>query len=298
MPIKKGLYILSFFFLSTLPALPQPADNAELQKMHDEDQHSRSVPNIDWRILSRQDSLREVRVHEMIKEGKIVTAKDYYNSAMIFQHGRDTIASSMAVKHMRKAMELDSTMNKWLLAAAIDRDLMRRGKPQIYGTQYVKEMGEDKWKRYKIDSMKVSDEERREYGVESLAEQKVKERELNMLSLSDYYDEKKSIESTLELINTEFKKGARAAYNVSEVGLLMFGDELMNTDKMEEALKVLKLNTELYPKGYRAFHLYGDCLLKLDKKDEAINAYEKALKLNPKDSSAEKILKELKKELR
>ena len=234
----------------------------------------------------------------MIKEGKIVTAKDYYNSAMIFQHGRDTIASAMAVKHMRKAMELDSTMNKWLLAAAIDRDLMRRGKPQIYGTQYVKEMGEDKWTRYKIDSMKVSDEERREYGVESLAEQKVKERELNMLSLSDYYDEKKSIESTLKLINTEFKKGAKAAYNVSEVGLLMFGDELMNTDKMEEALKVLKLNTELYPKGYRAFHLYGDCLLKLDKKDEAINAYEKALKLNPKDSSAGKILKELKKELR
>ena len=298
MPIKKRLYILLFLFLSTFPTLSQPADNAELQKMHDEDQHSRSVPNIDWRILSRQDSLREVRVHEMIKEGKIVTAKDYYNSAMIFQHGRDTIASSMAVKHMRKAMELDSTMNKWLLAAAIDRDLMRRGKPQIYGTQYVKEMGEDKWKRYKIDSMKVSDEERREYGVESLAEQKVKERELNMLSLSDYYDEKKSIESTLELINTEFKKGAKAAYNVSEVGLLMFGDELMNTDKMEEALKVLKLNTELYPKGYRAFHLYGDCLLKLDKKDEAINAYEKALKLNPKDSSAEKILKELKKELR
>ena len=298
MPIKKRLYILSFLFLSTFPTLSQPADNAELQKMHDEDQHSRSVPNIDWRILSRQDSLREVRVHEMIKEGKIVTAKDYYNSAMIFQHGRDTIASSMAVKHMRKAMELDSTMNKWLLAAAIDRDLMRRGKPQIYGTQYVKEMGEDKWKRYKIDSMKVSDEERREYGVESLAEQKVKERELNMLSLSDYYDEKKSIESTLKLINTEFKKGAKAAYNVSEVGLLMFGDELMNTDKMEEALKVLKLNTELYPKGYRAFHLYGDCLLKLDKKDEAISAYEKALKLNPKDSSAEKILRELKKEIR
>ena len=298
MPIKKGLYILSFLFLSTLPTFSQPADNAELQKMHDEDQHSRSVPNIDWRILSRQDSLREVRVHEMIKEGKIVTAKDYYNSAMIFQHGRDTIASSMAVKHMRKAMELDSTMNKWLLAAAIDRDLMRRGKPQIYGTQYVKEMGEDKWKRYKIDSMKVSDEERREYGVESLAEQKVKERELNMLSLSDYYDEKKSIESTLKLINTEFKKGAKAAYNVSEVGLLMFGDELMNTDKMEEALKVLKLNTELYPKGYRAFHLYGDCLLKLNKKDEAIKAYEKSLKLNPKNSSAEKILQELKKELR
>ena len=131
--------------------------------------------------------------------------------------------------------------------------------------------------------------------MESLAEQKVKERELNMLSLSDYYAEKRSIESTLKLINTEFKKGHKAAYNVSEVGLLMFGDELMNTDKMDEALKVLKLNTELYPEGYRAFHYYGDCLLKLNKKDEAIKAYEQSLKINPQNSSAKKILIELKK---
>ena len=292
--MNKVLLILFFHFLSACPMLAQQADNVELQKMHDEDQASRSVPNIDWMILTQQDSLREIRVYEMIKEGKIVTAKDYYNSAMIFQHGRDTIASSMAVKHMRKAIELDSTMNKWLLAAAIDRDLMRRGKPQIYGTQYVKEMGEDKWKRYKIDSTKLSDEERKEYGVETLAEQKVKERELNMRSLSDYYMQNKSIESTIKLINSEFKKGRQAEYNVSEFGLLVFGDELMNTNKMEEALKVLKLNTELNPDGYRAFHLYGDCLRKLDRKKEAIKAYEKALKLNPKDSTAEKMLKELK----
>ena len=293
--MNKGLCILLLFFLAALPTIAQPTDNAELQRMHDEDQRSRSVPNIDWLTLSRQDSLREIRVHEMIKDGKIVTAKDYYNSAMIFQHGRDTIASSMAVKHMRKALELDSTMNKWLLAAAIDRDLMRRGKPQIYGTQYVKEMGDDKWKRYKIDSMKLSDEERKEYGVETLAEQKIKERELNMLSLSDYFSQTKSIDSTLKLVHDEFKKGQKAEYNVSEVGLIMFGDELMNTNKFEDALKVLTLNTELNPGGYRAFHIYGDCLLKLNRKAEAIKAYEKSLKLNPKNSSAEKILRELEK---
>ena len=287
--------LFPFLFLLSYPTFAQRTDNVELQKMYDEDQRSRSVPNIDWMTLSRQDSLREIRVHEMIKEGKIVTAKDYYNSAMIFQHGRDTIASSMAVKHMRKAIELDSTINKWLLAAAIDRDLMRKGKPQIYGTQYVKETGEDKWKRYKIDSTKLSDEQRKEYGVETLAEQKVRERELNMRSLSDYYMETKSIESTIKLINAEFKKGRQAEYNVSEFGLLVFGDELMNTNKMEEALKVLKLNTELNPEGYRAFHLYGDCLRKLHRKDEAIKAYEKALKLNPKDSTAKETLKELKK---
>ncbi|HMG93191.1 MAG TPA: hypothetical protein VK589_24210, partial [Chryseolinea sp.] len=124
----KSILCIPVFLLSyVLSACAQPSDNVELQKMYDEDQRSRSTPNIDWMTLTRQDSLREIRVYEFIKDGKIVTAKDYYNSAMIFQHGRDTIASSMAVNHMKKAIELDSTMNKWLLAAAIDRDLMRRG---------------------------------------------------------------------------------------------------------------------------------------------------------------------------
>lgn len=293
--MKINSVILPFLFLASMTLRAQPSDNAELQKMHDEDQRARSVPNINWIILSREDSLREIRVHEMIKEGKIVTAKDYYNSAMIFQHGRDTIASAMAVKHMRKAIELDSTMNRWLLAAAIDRDLMRRGKPQIYGTQYVKESMDAKWKRYNIDSTKVTDEERRYYGVETLAEQRVKEYELNLLSVSEYYAKTNSIEKTMRLIKDEFEKKNKAKYNVGEMGLLIFGDELMNSDKGEEALKILKLNIELHPDGYRGYHLYGDCLLKLNRKAEAIKAYEKSLELNPKNSNAEKILLGLKK---
>ena len=56
---------------------------------------------------------------------------------MIFQHGRDYVAYGMAVQLMRKFIELDSTANKWLLIAAIDRELLSRNKPQIYGTQYV-----------------------------------------------------------------------------------------------------------------------------------------------------------------
>lgn len=64
----------------------------------------------------------------MIRGNQIKTATDHYNAAMIFQHGGDTIASTIAIDQMRKAIELDSTMNKWLLAAVIDRDLMRRNK--------------------------------------------------------------------------------------------------------------------------------------------------------------------------
>lgn len=271
-------------------AFCQVKDNAELQKMYDEDQGSRMAANINWAVLSKQDSAREHRVYELIKEGKVITGKDHYNSAMIFQHGRDTLASSMAVRQMRKAIELDSTINKWLLAAAIDRDLMRRGKPQIYGTQYTMMNGETRWSRYMIDSTQVSDAERKYYHVETLAEQRIKEHEMNLLPVSGYYTKSGSVDKTAAFIAAEKKKGDQSAYNVSEQGINSFGYELMNTGKAEEALQIFKLNTELYPDGFNTFDSYGECLLKLNKKEEGLKAYRRSLELNPGNENAKKIL--------
>jgi hypothetical protein len=126
-----------------------------------------------------QDSLRQMRVQQLLDSNKVQTSNDYHNAAMVFQHGLDTIASGMAVKLMQKSLELDSTADKWLLAAAIDRDLMRRDLPQIYGTQYLK-MGEDApWELYQLDSTKITDAERKEYNVETLAEQRDKVKKMN-----------------------------------------------------------------------------------------------------------------------
>ncbi|MBK7695606.1 MAG: tetratricopeptide repeat protein [Saprospiraceae bacterium] len=291
--MKKFLFcqIVCLLF-SSISAFSQIADNPELLQMYNEDQGSRLAGNIDWEVLSRQDSLREVRVNELIAEGKIRTGKDYYRSAMIFQHGYDTIASGMAVKHMKMAIELDSTINKWLLAAAIDRDLMRRGKPQIYGTQYVK-MGENtKWELYEIDTTQISDSERKYYGVESLAEQKIKERRMNLILVSTFYPKSNSIDKTIRFIKTEKKKGPKSEYNVTEEGINSFGYDLMNSNKTQEALKIFKLNTELYPNGYNTFDSYGECLMKLNRKDEGLKAYKRSLELNPNNANARSILEE------
>ena len=154
-------------------------DNLELLQIYQNDQSERQIENIDWEILLRKDSIRLIRVNQLLDSNKVRTSNDYHNAAMIFQHGYDTIASGMAVKLMRMSLELDSTANKWLLAAAIDRDLMRRNQPQIYGTQYLK-MGEDApWELYKLDSTKITDSERKEYGVETLAEQREKIKKMN-----------------------------------------------------------------------------------------------------------------------
>jgi tetratricopeptide (TPR) repeat protein len=72
-----------------------------------------------------------------------------------------------------------------------------------------------------------------------------------------------------------------------------FGYQLMNQGEKEEALKIFKLNTELYPNGFNAFDSYGECLLALGDKENAIKAYKKSLQLNPKNKNAEKVLSEI-----
>lgn len=289
--MKKAIYFpVLFLVFCSLTTFSQTADNAELQKMFDEDQGARLAGNIDWTILSKQDSLREGRVWELIREAKITTAKDYYNSAMIFQHGNDTIASGMAVQQMKKAIELDTTINKWLLAAAIDRDLMRRERPQVYGTQYIR-MGEHApWERYKIDTTQVTDQERKYYNVETLAEQREKEHYMNLLAVSAYYAASNSIDKTIALIKAEKAKDKKATYNISENEINSFGYELMTAGKNQEAVHIFKLNTELYPGSFNTFDSYGECLMKLGKKKEGLEAYKKSLDLNPQNDNARQIL--------
>lgn len=292
MKITLYFYSLGVLFCLFYPrmVIAQKMDNQELQKMYEDDQNARKLVNIDWKVLSKQDSLRQKRVTELIKEGKIKTGKDYYHSAMIFQHGTDTLASSMAVKQMRRAIEIDSTVNKWLLAAAIDRDLMRRNKPQIYGTQYIRKGENLNWERYSIDTTQVSDEERIYYGVETLAEQKTKEYELNSHPISEVYLKKKSLDAVIKVIKIEYKKGTSGTYNISENAINAFGYSLMNENKNDEALRIFRLNTELYPKGYNTFDSYGECLLKLNKVPEAVKAYKKSLELNPNNKQAKKVI--------
>jgi len=287
----KILKLAKAMFILLLPlSVYSQTDNTELQKMYNEDQGSRSAKNIDWSLLTKQDKEREKRVYELIKSNQVLTARDYYNSAMIFQHGDDTVASSMAVKQMRKAIELDATIDKWLLAAAIDRDLMRRQKPQIYGTQYVKNTGEAKWRRYKIDTTQITDDERKYYNVETLSAQVEKERNMNLEPISALHEQNNEIKKTIELIKIENKKGQKSTYNTSEGEINSFAYELLNSGKKNDALEVFTLNTELYPEEFNTFDSLGQCLLLLGKKEEGIKAYEKSLKLNPKNENARQVI--------
>ncbi len=267
------------------------ADNEELKQIYKEDQGDRQSGN--WRETMKNDSVRLARDYEMVDSGLVRTSEDYANAAMVFQHGSDTMASGMAVRMMRKAIELDSSRNKWLLAAAIDRDLMRRDEPQIYGTQYIRTSMDNPWELYKIDTTQITDAERQAYGVETLAQQREKEALMNKKELMQMLNEGKSIEEVIAFCEAEDPDASE--YNLSQGGINEFGYMLMGQNRDEEALKVFELNTRLYPQGFNTFDSLGECLVKLGQIEAGIAAYEKSLELNPKNDNATRVLADLKK---
>jgi tetratricopeptide (TPR) repeat protein len=281
---KIALTIISLVFVLNVSS----QDNQELIDIYKRDQADRQTDNIDWSVVSVNDSVREVRIYQLLDSQMVKTSKDYHNAAMVFQHGGDSTAYGMAVKMMKKSIELDPKANKWLLAAAIDRYLLSKKEPQIYGTQYHK-YGKDKpWELAKMDSTKISDKERIEYGVETLAQQRNKVKQMNKKKLSELSSEGKTTDEIVTFIKAETK--LESNYNISESGINSFGYNLMAQGNHEDALKIFELNTKLFPKGYNTFDSYGECLLILGRKKEAIKAYKKSLKLNPKNKNAELVI--------
>ena len=193
----------------------------------------------------------------------------------------------MAVKLMKKSIELDPTRDKWLLAAAIDRDLLSRNRPQIYGTQYTRPAGQP-FERMEMDTTIISDSERIEFGVETLAEQREKILNLNRRKLTELLDEGKTIDEIVDFVRNEDRKVSQ--YDLRETWFNHFGYNLMREGKKEDALKILKLNTELYPDSYNTFDSYGECLLQYGDKENAIMAYKKSLELNPENKNAKEDL--------
>ena len=268
-------------------------DNQELIDIYTNDQADRRVENIDWSVVSENDRKREKRIYELLEAGEVRTSKDYHNAAMIFQHGGNSEAYGMAVKLMTKSIELDPTADKWLLAAATDRYLLSKNEPQIYGTQFHKNNADDPWEMSEMDTTKITDEQRREYRVETLAEQKEKLRRMNLKKLSKKLEELNSIDKLIDFIKNE--NLAESEYDVSENGINSYGYNVMGQGDDQSALKIFKLNTELFPNAYNTHDSYGECLLKLGDKENSLKAYKKSVELNPNNEGAKKVIADLEK---
>lgn len=158
-------------------------DNAELERLHREDQSDRTPADgkaIDWSKVGPRDKARLERTKQLYKENQLNTANDYYHAALILQHGRVPedflLAHEFCVVAISKGRNDKAT--RWLAAASEDRFLMNIGRPQRFGTQYQAHPANAPYKLYEVDEG-VTDELRRQMSTPTLAEAKQREVELN-----------------------------------------------------------------------------------------------------------------------
>ena len=143
--------------------------NRELYKLYRADQADRTDDQKDWPGVARRDAERRKRVKEIIATGGARVSDDYFHASMIFQHGEEVADYKTAHDLALKAAALVPTHPKarWLAAAAKDRELMKQGLPQMYGTQFRLE--NERWVLYIVDPS-VTDEERATWNVPPLAQ--------------------------------------------------------------------------------------------------------------------------------
>jgi hypothetical protein len=145
-------------------------DNSELVAMFAADQADRRAENIDWPAVSARDAQRRAAVMAILSAGEIRTAQDYYNAAMIFQHGDSKADTRLAHSFATIAAALRETdAANWLKAASWDRLMLRFEQPQWYGTQYAQDEAA-RWVLYEVDSDVITDEQRAAWSVPSLDE--------------------------------------------------------------------------------------------------------------------------------
>jgi hypothetical protein len=155
-------------FASTAHAAPD--SNQELAAITAQDQADRQPgPNkIDWSVVNQRDEHRRIRVLQILKEGNVRTDTDYYNAALVFQHGAtaDDIRLAHSLSQTAQQINPQNKAAIWLSAASWDRLMMRLNQPQWYATQFVKQEG--RWVLYQVNEAVVGDDERVKVGARTL----------------------------------------------------------------------------------------------------------------------------------
>jgi amidohydrolase family protein len=89
------------------------------------------------------------------------------------------------------------------------------------------------------------------------------------------------------------KKERPSDYDFSEKELNALGYQLLNHDRVVDAIEIFKLNVEMYPQGFNAYDSLGEAYLRNSNRELAIKNYKKSLELNPNNKNAIEVLKRL-----
>lgn len=91
----------------------------------------------------------------------------------------------------------------------------------------------------------------------------------------------------------DFKSGPETSPINTESDINALGYQLMNMNKIEQAVEILRLNTESYPNSSNAYDSLGDAYLRAGSKESAKKSYLRAMELNPKNDFTARKLQQL-----
>ena len=181
---KISLFSLFIFLaLWSQSILASTADNQGLAKLEQQDQADRmpGTGKINWGVVARKDAERKREVEKILADGGIRTAQDYFNASVIFQHGEDLNDIEQAYAFAVTAVSMDdrNQQAKQMEADAWDRIMLKRNRPQWYGTQFIRDQTTGKYAMYQVDSSVITDAERQAVGLPTMSENQAHLDEIN-----------------------------------------------------------------------------------------------------------------------
>lgn len=144
------------------------AVNSQLEELYIQDKRDRELYDIGKISLERLLELDKERLAILKKILPQLDTEEIWNchyACLLLMHSHSKNDLEKAHQLAAKAVELGSTVTKWLYAASLDRMLISKGKKQKYGTQY--DIASKKILPY---DRNTTDEEREEYGVSPIKE--------------------------------------------------------------------------------------------------------------------------------
>jgi glyoxylase-like metal-dependent hydrolase (beta-lactamase superfamily II) len=79
----------------------------------------------------------------------------------------------------------------------------------------------------------------------------------------------------------------------SEAEFNAYGYALLQQDKLDEAITIFRINTELFPESWNVYDSLGEALLRAGRTEDAAAMYEKSLALNPESPTGQEALKNI-----
>jgi hypothetical protein len=145
----------------------------QLKKIEASDQEFRvtEANAEDWKKQNIIDSVNMVQVEKIISiygyPGKSLVGSEYSETAfLVIQHASLEVQEKYLP--IIKEAATKRQIRKSPCALLIDRINMRKGVPQIYGTQLITDKLTGKYKLYPVENIKNVDERRKEVGLDTL----------------------------------------------------------------------------------------------------------------------------------